>query len=65
MSALALTSHRPSTILERWRANLRVATATARVSVLRYASNPIQLLRAPLSPVLQLAGFVIAYNISG
>ncbi|MGB3304892.1 MAG: ABC transporter permease [Thermomicrobiales bacterium] len=65
MSALALTSHRPSAILERWRANLRVATATARVSVLRYASNPIQLLRAPLSPVLQLAGFVIAYNISG
>lgn len=45
--------------------NLRVTGATARVYVLRYASNPIQLLRAPLSPVLQLAGFVLAYNISG
>lgn len=45
--------------------NMRVTGATARVYVLRYASNPIQLLRAPLSPVLQLAGFVLAYNISG
>lgn len=65
MSALALTSHRPAAILDAWRANLRVVLATARVFVLRYASNPIHLLRAPLSPVLQLAGFVIAYNISG
>lgn len=47
------------------RLNLLVTLATARAYVLRYASNPIQLLRAPLSPVLQLAGFVLAYDISG
>ncbi len=43
----------------------RLVMATARVFMLRYASNPIMLLRAPLSPVLILVGFHLAYDVSG
>ncbi len=65
MSATSLPATGITRTADTLRMNLRVIGATARVYVLRYASNPIQLLRAPLSPVLQLAGFVLAYNISG
>lgn len=65
MSALLDSAARPTIRFGKLQMNLRVIQATARVYVLRYASNPVQLLRAPLAPVLALAGFVIAYNISG
>ncbi|MGI8403164.1 MAG: ABC transporter permease [Thermomicrobiales bacterium] len=65
MSVVPHPAPSPAGAIDALLMNLRVTGATARVYVLRYASNPIQLLRAPLSPVLQLAGFVIAYNISG
>lgn len=65
MSALPIRARPSSGAANTFLMDLRVIVATARVYVLRYASNPIQLLRAPLSPVLQLAGFVLAYNISG
>ncbi|MGI8700017.1 MAG: ABC transporter permease [Nocardioidaceae bacterium] len=45
--------------------DLHLVVATARVFLLRYASNPIMLLRAPLSPVLILIGFHLAYDVSG
>lgn len=45
--------------------DLRVVAATVRVFLLRFASNPIMLLRAPLSPVLILLGFHLAYDASG
>lgn len=47
------------------RGDVRLVTATARVFLLRYASNPITLIRAPLSPVLILIGFHLAYDVSG
>lgn len=47
------------------RGDLRLVTATARVFLLRYASNPVMLIRAPLSPVLILIGFHLAYDVSG
>lgn len=49
----------------RLRANLRATVATARAYLLRFASNPIQLVRAPLGPILTIGGFLLAYNISG
>jgi ABC-2 type transport system permease protein len=36
-----------------------------RVYVLRFASNPILLIRAPLTPVLILIGYHLAYQVSG
>lgn len=53
------------TDLRPYRGDLRLALATTRVFLLRYASNPIMLLRAPLSPVLILLGFHLAYDVSG
>jgi ABC-2 type transport system permease protein len=47
------------------RADLRLVTATVRVFLLRFASNPIMLIRAPLTPVLILIGFHLAYDVSG
>ena len=47
------------------RADLRLVTATVRVFLLRFASNPILLIRAPLTPVLILIGFHLAYEVSG
>lgn len=49
----------------RIRTNLRATFATARAYLFRFASNPIQLIRAPLSPILIVGGFILAYNISG
>ncbi len=45
--------------------DLRLVTATVRVFLLRFASNPIMLLRAPLTPVLILIGYRLAYDVSG
>jgi ABC-2 type transport system permease protein len=47
------------------RADLRLVTATVRVFLLRFASNPILLIRAPLTPVLILIGYHLAYDVSG
>lgn len=47
------------------RADLRLVGATVRVFLLRYASNPIMMIRAPLTPVLILIGFHLAYDVSG
>ena len=49
----------------RFRTNLRATMATARANLLRFASNPIQLIRAPLAPILTVGGFILAYSISG
>jgi ABC-2 type transport system permease protein len=45
--------------------DLRLVVATTRVFLLRYASNPILLIRSPLTPVLILIGFHLAYDVSG
>lgn len=45
--------------------DVRLVWATTRVFLLRYASNPILLVRSPLSPVLILVGFYLAYDVSG
>ncbi len=45
--------------------DLRLALATSRIFLLRYASNPIMLIRAPLSPVAILIGYHLAYEVSG
>jgi ABC-2 type transport system permease protein len=47
------------------RAELRVVHATARVFVLRFASNPLQAIRAPLGPFLILLSFHLVYQVSG
>ncbi len=47
------------------RADLRLVTATMRAFLLRFASNPILMIRAPLTPVLILIGFHLAYQVSG
>ena len=47
------------------RADLRLVAATVRVFLLRFASNPILMIRAPLTPVLILIGFHLAYEVSG
>jgi ABC-2 type transport system permease protein len=44
--------------------DVRAVLATTRVFLLRFASNPIMLIRAPLSPVLILLGFHLAYEVS-
>ncbi|MGI8577514.1 MAG: ABC transporter permease [Nocardioidaceae bacterium] len=44
---------------------VRLVTGTARVFLLRFASNPIMLIRGPLGPVLTLVGFHLVYDISG
>lgn len=54
-----------STDIRHGRADLRLVSATVRVFLLRFASNPIMLIRAPLSPVLILIGFHLAYDVSG
>lgn len=54
-----------ATPVARVRTNLRATLATARAYLLRFASNPIQLIRAPLAPILTVGGFLLAYNISG
>ena len=46
-------------------ADSRLVMATIRVFLLRFASNPILLIRAPLTPVLILIGFHLAYQVSG
>ncbi|HEY8456738.1 MAG TPA: ABC transporter permease [Actinopolymorphaceae bacterium] len=52
-----------------WSARLyadgRVILAAARIGLLQLASHPIMLLRAPLTPVMWLITFVLAYDISG
>lgn len=48
-----------------FRRAVRLFTATARKNVLEYASRPIMLIRAPLSPVLFLLSYLMAYRISG
>ena len=45
--------------------NWNLMLGTARTRVLAYASNTIQLLRAPLYPIFALIGFKIVYDISG
>lgn len=46
-------------------ATLTVVAATARVFLLRFASNPIMVIRGPLSPVLILMSFHLVYVVSG
>jgi ABC-2 type transport system permease protein len=46
-------------------ANLRVVTATTRVFLLRFASNPIMMIRGPLGPFLLLLTFHLVYDVSG
>jgi ABC-2 type transport system permease protein len=53
------------TDLHPWRADIQLVWATARVFLLRYASNPILLIRAPLGPALILVGVHLAYDVSG
>lgn len=43
----------------------RVALATVRVFLLRFASNPIMVIRGPLTPILLLLAFRLAYTASG
>ncbi|MEJ7690418.1 MAG: ABC transporter permease [Nocardioidaceae bacterium] len=45
-------------------ASLRLVSATVRVYFLRFASNPIMLIRAPFQPLLILLGFHLAYAVS-
>lgn len=45
--------------------DLRLVAATIRAFLLRYASNPVLLIRAPITPVLFMIGFYLAYQISG
>lgn len=42
-----------------------VVRATIRVFLLRFASNPIMLIRGPLTPILLLVAFRLAYTASG
>ncbi len=44
---------------------MRVVAATARVFVLRFASNPIMVIRGPLGPLLLLMAFHLVYQVSG
>ena len=46
-------------------ADLRVVWATVRASLLRYASNPIMMLRSPIVPALMLVSFHLVYQVSG
>lgn len=47
------------------RADWQLMFATARVLLLRFASNPVMLIRMPFFGVLLLLGFVLAYQVSG
>ena len=47
------------------RTDVRVALATVRVFLLRFASNPIMVIRGPLTPILLLIAFRLAYSASG
>jgi ABC-2 type transport system permease protein len=49
----------------RLRADWRLLWATVRVHLLRWASTPIMLIRAPLIPLLLMVTFALAYEISG
>lgn len=51
--------------VDRLRADWRLVWATARVFLLRWASNPIMLVRAPLIPPLMLVSFTLTYQVSG
>lgn len=46
-------------------ADWRLLWATVRVFLLRWASNPIMVIRAPLLPLLLLVSFTLAYQVSG
>jgi ABC-2 type transport system permease protein len=59
VSAVVESSLRPGP------ANLRVVTATTRVFLLRFASNPIMMIRGPLGPFLLLLTFHLVYDVSG
>ena len=48
-----------------WRSAARLTWATARRFLLRFASQPIMLLRAPLQPLLYLVSYFIAYEVAG
>lgn len=43
----------------------RVVLATARVFLLRFAANPIMVIRGPLTPILLLVAFRLMYQASG
>jgi ABC-2 type transport system permease protein len=43
----------------------RLTFATARRYLLRFASRPIMLIRAPIQPVLFMLGYILAYEIAG
>ncbi|MEP6665535.1 MAG: hypothetical protein ABJA81_03710 [Nocardioidaceae bacterium] len=53
------------TALRPGHAELRVVKATARVFLLRFASNPIMVIRGPLGPLLILLSFHLVYDVSG
>lgn len=46
-------------------ANVRVVGATVRAFLLRFASNPIMLIRGPITPALMLISFYLVYDVSG
>lgn len=48
----------------RLRADGLVVTATVRAFLLRWASNPLMIVRAPLGPILSLLGYVLVYSVS-
>jgi ABC-2 type transport system permease protein len=54
-----------ATELRPLRADIRLVAATVRIYLLRFASNPILLIRAPIVPVLILIGYHLAYDASG
>ncbi len=63
------TPHLPSvptveTSLRPGATSLRLVAATVRVYFLRFASNPILLIRSPFQPLLILLGFHLAYTVS-
>lgn len=47
------------------RTDWRVVRATVRVFLLRFAANPIMVIRGPLIPILLLVSFRLAYTASG
>lgn len=48
-----------------WRTDWCLMLATVRAYVLRWAANPIMLLRSPLGPILGLVGFTVVYHVAG
>lgn len=67
MTTTDQSAHTPvvETPLRPGAANLRVVVATARAFLLRYASNPIMVIRGPLGPFLLLLTFHLVYSVSG